>query len=119
MKKHLIRLKSGEEVVLRETPEGAVCPVCGVILAGGPAYCWMTVCNGTPLSEPFGVPSFNTCGCCDTEYGNDDYVAWGTGSREAKWHELRLAWLDRVGWNDEAIQQLQRNLEIDPTTLRR
>jgi hypothetical protein len=118
MKKHLIRLKSGEEVVIRETPQGAICPVCGATHGGGLSYDWVQSIgpNGV-LSEPFRAVSFDTCPCCGTEFGNHDYV--GSGSIKAKWHDLRVLWLHRVGWKDEAIEQLQQNLEIDQAALHR
>src|SRR5688500_5215973 len=118
MKKHVIRLKSGEEVVIRETPNGAVCPVCGAIHRGGLSYDWFqSIGPDGALSEPFGAPSSNTCPSCGTKFGTDDAVEFG--SIKAKWHELRMVWLDRVGWKDQAIQQLQQNLEINQAALRR
>lgn len=65
--------------------EGFVCPCCGWRGLTQPAYENLTqlpVQHGIepPYSEYFGMPSYEVCGCCGFEFGNDDEPGIGTPS---------------------------------------
>jgi hypothetical protein len=117
MLKKEVTLKSGEVLEIRQSENGSVCPVCGFIFAGDPAYDWyQTVLADESLSPRYGAASFDTCPCCNVEYGNDDHIAGR--SVAAAWESLRLAWLDRVEWSEKTLRQLRENLEINTETLK-
>src|SRR4051812_14121147 len=106
MKKKQVTLRSGEVLNIPEVADGAICPVCGFHHRGEPAYdLYQTVLPDGSLSESFGAASFQTCPSCNVEYGNDDQS--DDRSVSSMWEQLRLAWLNRVGWNDQALGQLQ------------
>ena len=43
---------------------------------------------------------------------------WQGKTMDERWSELRIEWLNKVGWNPEALAQL-KNLEIDSDRLKR
>ena len=86
-----------------------VCPVCGVL--EGPTPPWRSIGMMTHEADPKVVqnvsPLDETCTCCNVHFGNDDVSEYvPTRTFDETWHRLRLEWLERVGWNDEAIAQL-------------
>jgi len=115
---HHIRLKSGEVIDIRETADGPVCPVCGFASAGDPPYgLCRTVLQDGSLGESYGAASFDVCPSCGTEYGNDDYAEGQTVT--SMWDQLRIKWLDRAGWSDIALKQLQDHLNLTQEELER
>jgi len=116
VKTEKITLRIGEVLDIREIDGQSVCPVCGHLCYGTPAY---SMCrSSTPeqpdkWSEPFGCASFDCCPCCNVQYGNDDYD--DEHPVATMWNKLRFAWLDRVGWGEDALAQLRGNLDIIPT----
>lgn len=113
---HNMRLRSGEQIEIRQAVDGKFyCPVCGFLLPGGePPYFALTMEGGV---DDFAHASFDICPCCHTEFGFDDYI--DGKSRLQRWNELRLEWLNRIGWTSEALKQLQDNLDIDTDGLKR
>jgi hypothetical protein len=115
---HNLRLWNGEQIEIRETSDGRFyCPVCGFLLSGSePPYSPPVTKEGVAVGDYAG-PSFNICPCCDTHFGNDDYVE--AGSVLKRWSELRIDWLNRVDWTSDALKQLRDNLDIDTDKLKR
>jgi len=117
MKHKQITLRSGEILNVPQSSEEAICPICGFRSGGDPAYdFYQSVLPDGSLSNPYGAASFETCPSCNVEYGNDDCL--DGRSVASVWEVLRLAWLDRVGWKQEALRQLSENLGIDTAALK-
>lgn len=89
---------------------GWFCPVCGDKKLPG-------------VQLPYGTTGMHTggshdiCSCCETEYGLDDWSP-GLSCLDAEWARVRLDWLDRSGWNAEALAQLEQNLGLTEAELR-
>ena len=87
-----------------------VCPVCGSTDASVPP--WANSAMITGVADPAEIqkvsPSEDFCSCCEVFFGQDDLRVRFDSTRtlDEKWHWLRIKWLERVGWDDEAITQL-------------
>lgn len=110
-----MKMQSGEIIELRFTRDGLnVCPVCGFIEGGYPAYsdeCYSVDKSGKPFGEPSTCGSCEMCSCCETEYGLDDFPDSKVTTVKGKWEELRQKWLEKVGKTKEVIEQL-KNIDI-------
>jgi len=116
MEETTIKLRSGETIVLKKTIDGPLCPVCGFGLKGDLPYDWAQEIDvqGNAIGSKFGAASFDTCPCCNTEYGVDD----DSDTKQVKdmWDKLRLAWLSKSNWSETAITQIE-NLGISRASI--
>lgn len=104
-----VTMENGDRVDVFETPSGeGVCPVCGCLIPGGPAwYQWADMKMAFPLDG-------GTCSCCRTQWGYHDMMGEdkSIGAQVRLWAKLRRAWLDEVGWSESALLQLRESLGI-------
>lgn len=105
---------TGDLVHLRTASDGSpICPVCGCVWPHGAGHAW----GGTGEMAAHGLtivgPSWDTCPCCKTEFGNDDVPDEGE-TLEQSWAVLRTRWLERVGRAPDVLAQLRHNLELNP-----
>jgi hypothetical protein len=101
-----IRLRRNNETIIIYT-DGArsACPVCGCISKGDdPYYALDASADGGSANLGTGVASFDTCPCCKTEFGNDDWVDGVSVSEQ--WTVLRDRWLERQRWSEDALAQV-------------
>lgn len=114
-----LHASQGPADVFCETQEGLfVCPVCGGVLQVEPRWWPEELPVSTDAIEgylsPPAEPDF--CATC----GNPLIFGGEPGAElSAPCEELRIEWLNRLGWPDEALEQLRRNLQVDTDTLRR
>jgi hypothetical protein len=73
---------------------GFVCPVCGHMDMLLKQLAWSPGDTRVHGELPEGVPSFETCACCNTQFGLDDLGA--EQNLLAAWNELRNQWRQRV-----------------------
>lgn len=120
MRKHAIRFVNGDEGTLVELDDGQfACPICGTAWdvppyypndgVLGPAHCFSTPSMG------------DVCPGCHVEFGVDEGIGTAAppGSQTLQWRFFRVQWLNRVGWNPAALQQLNQNLGISEEQARR
>lgn len=115
MKRVPINTINGDTVVLRLTDDGwPICPVCGAVNHLDLPY-------APPQGSMEAIGSQDICNCCDTQYGLSDCICRDSprGEQEERWLDLRVTWLERIGWPQWALKQLWENLEIDGEKLRR
>ena len=96
-------LRNGARGQCVRTSDGRfACPICGWLLDRAPY---------DPVSFE---PSFAWCPSCDFQIGWDDIIPTDApaGAQEAKWQELRDAWLSEDVTPEAAARQL-RHLEVD------
>ena len=101
----------GEIVTVCSDGVWSACPVCGYVTGGDLPYIGASpMGSGADAQRQFATPSFDICPCCRTQYGVDDWVDGVTVA--CQWEKLRQDWLNRVGWNEAALQQLHDGLGI-------
>ena len=111
MKLHQLQFGNGEPGVLREIGHHLyACPVCGEIWPEEPPI-FPAVEEGHDSQWNLG----EICRGCGCEMGLDvgDGPDMAVGAVEYLFRLERGAWLDRIGWTDQALQQLEANLEIN------
>lgn len=109
---HKLRFNNGEEGELWQLKDGSwACPICGEPWYSFPPY-WPNDGVLGPLREQSSPELGEICPGCDVEFGVDEGVApyAPIGLLKEQWSELRRQWLDRVGWNQDALDQLEENL---------
>jgi hypothetical protein len=83
------------------------------------AYDWYQAVDDKTgrLSKPYGAASFDICPNCKTQYGVDDHSE--EHNVTDMWRGLRTEWLDKVGWDADALRQLKENLGLTEEQARR
>ena len=105
-----MKLDDGKEVELRETDDGRwVCPVCGYLLPGVPAY------DGAKRDdagfEAIAPPVL--CPSCDTEFGVDDIsITRRVGTLVEAWVILRAQWIESKAGMVHSVVERLKNLDI-------
>lgn len=88
----------------------AVCPVCGVIVAGiGDGHVWAEM---NPDGSWRLYPSHDICDECGVEYGAGD-VGPAEMTQHEVWDRLRILYLQRCSSKAAAIQRIQANLGVE------
>jgi len=120
MRTYRLNFRNGEVGELRQLDDGSwACPICGEPWHRFPPY-WP---NDGELGSVHSVstPELGAiCPGCDVEFGVDEGCApyAQIGWMHRQYRELRVRWLDRVGWSAEALKQLQENLGISEAQAR-
>lgn len=102
---HLFTTSFGEQAIIRRTTQGNIlCPVCG----------YEEVDSSSWDLDGY-VSSLDICPICNLQHGFDDIdvvPADPSNPIMLRWRKLRIQWLDRVGWPEWSIQQLQERLDL-------
>ena len=103
----------GERYKFRRGSNGEIiCPVCGYQLEGTAGY----------PAKALVVDGLICCKSCKTHFGNNDFPRIPPDPKdplELRHRRLRIAWLDRCGWDKRALLRLQSNLDIDTDQMKR
>lgn len=129
MKTTKYRLFLGQVIQIRLCADGrAACPVCGFILNGCMPYlAWSSEATAKSDNDPanpaqiireedrqleIASGSHEICPCCDTQYGEDDFIDNANGpSQHEKWRDLRATWL-RSGAVTAQIRKQLANIGV-------
>jgi predicted RNA-binding Zn-ribbon protein involved in translation (DUF1610 family) len=109
-----LKIYSGEEITICQNSENEfICPVCGDFLGDKYApyveYLPHTFhADGTVMA----FPTQNRCDSCGTQFGFHDDVENGQSLKD-KWRELRRAWLQKIGPDNEIVKRQLENLPDD------
>lgn len=120
MKKYQLKFRNGELGELRQLDDGSwACPICGEPWVRFPPY-YPNDGELGPLHPVSSAELGEVCPGCEVEFGVDEYVSTHApiGALKEQWSKLRIQWLDRVGWNHDALNQLRDNLGITEDQIR-
>jgi len=120
MKVYRLKFCNGELGELRELDDGTwACPICGEPWYQFPPY-WPNDGELGPIHSVSSTETGEVCPGCEVEFGVDEGVApyAPIGFQKEQWSLRRIEWLDRVGWNKDALRQLCENLGITEDQIR-
>ena len=112
----MLRMKfiNGEVAEMKVPKEGdSFCPVCGEAFFNYVPY--------QPDTQGVWSGTFDTCPNCEFVFGYSDSVGPDDppGAVHHAWKIFRLRWLNRKGWTNDCLLQLQTSLSVDVEKLRK